>query len=243
VTVQRTVAELVHVLTQEHASFLEGTLRYEDALILRLRTAIRASMGMTHGGHSLPHERSAMNLAAFTTYEFVTETASAMLGAAQDEVPDRRQPMANLREWLRHWQRAEHTGELTEVQVLTARRRLGDLVSRIENALAPSKVIEIVGACPNPECGERYWSTDTHGSRTSALFSAPRVGEPVKVRCHWCDTSWEGEEQLVELNRLMRVAEEHHRAVLAGEFAVDNATDHGSTSDDAGHEHHEQETA
>jgi hypothetical protein len=238
---QRTIADLVHVLTEEHASFVEGTLRHEDALIVRIRTAMRASMGMTHGGHSLPHERSTLNLGAFTAYEFVTETIASMLGAAQDEVPDRRRPESNLKAWLRIWQLAEHMGELNDAQVLNARRRLTDLVSRIENALSPARVIEIVGACPNPECGERHWATDTQGSLTSALYSQPRVGEPVRVRCHWCDTKWEGEDELLELNRLMGVAEQRHRAVMAGESAIDNATDTTTASDDAGHDHHDHE--
>jgi len=239
---QRNVAELVHVLTEDHASFVEGTLRQEDALIVRLRNAMRASMGATHGGHSLPHERSAMNLTAFTTMEFVAYTAASMVQAATDEALDRRYPEANLKRWLRAWQLAAHMGELNEAQVQVARRRLADLVSRIENALSPPKVIEITGACPNPACGERYWSTDTQGSRTSALFSVPRVGEPVVASCHWCDTKWEGEAQLTQLMAAITAQEQAGR-VMAGESAVDNATDTGTASDDAGHEHREQETA
>ena len=239
---RRTVAELVHVLTEEHASFVEGTLRTEDALIVRLRNAMRASMGMTHGGHSLPNERSALNLGAFTTYEFVTETITSMLSAAQDDVPTRRRPVANLQAWLRIWQLAEHMGELNEAQVLNASRRLTDLVSRIESILNPPRVVEILGACPNPECGERYWFTDTLGSRTSAVYTVLRVGEPLVAHCHWCSTRWEGEAGLEQLNAAMVRQEQAHRAHMAGESAIDNATDPTTASDDAGHDHHEQET-
>ena len=241
---QKSIAELVHVLTEEHASFDVGTLRYEDGLIGRLRAAMRASMGMTHGGHSLPHERSALNLAAFTAYEFIAYTAGSMFQAATEEQPDRRYPEKNLQGWLEVWDLATRMGQTTAAQEQVARRKLADLVNRVDMVLNPPRVGEILGACPNTECGERYWFTDSLGSRTSALFTVLRVGEPLVAECHWCGTKWTGEAELTVMRDLMDAQDDlAHRVAMARAAAVDNATDHLTASDDAGHEHHEQETA
>jgi len=201
---RKTIAELVAVLCDEHdVEVRGGRLHREDGLIPKLRESMRASMGMTHGGHSLAHERSTLNLAAFTLYEHVTFTAGLMLGqvlVAGDDPVDRRDPEGSLRRWLEEWTLAVHRGETNDAQEALARRRLSDLAARIDQVLAPTRVAEILGACPNPGCGERYWPTDTQGSRTSALYAVLVPGEPVQARCHWCDTQWTGEAELEQLN-------------------------------------------
>ena len=196
-TGERTVVELVQRLTGDWQSFEGGTLRTEGPLIGLLRSRMRSSMGMTHGGHSLPNERAALNLAAFQTYEFIKETAAQMFAEVLDGEPDRRFPEANLIAWRDEWDLADRRGEIIDAQRARARRRLQGLVTRIDVLFDPPKVYEIAGVCPNPECGERYWYTDsTLGSRTSTLFATIIPGEPVIARCHWCATSWEGEDEL-----------------------------------------------
>lgn len=158
-TGERTVVELVQRLTGDWQSFEGGTLRTEGPLIGLLRSRMRSSMGMTHGGHSLPNERAALNLAAFQTYEFIKETAAQMFSEVLDGEPDRRFPEANLIAWRDEWDLADRRGEIIGAQRTRARRRLQGLVTRIDVLFDPPKVYEIAGACPNPECGERYWYT------------------------------------------------------------------------------------
>lgn len=201
---QSTIPQLVEILADEHLGWIDGRMKRQGALLEQLRSAVGSSSGGTASGRTMASQHSALNLGAFEAWEDISARIASMFNAATDERPGD-DASANLRGWLHVWDLADRRGEITDVQRDTQRRRLTAIVERIRNLLDPPRVKEIQARCPNPECGERWWYTDTRfGDRTSALYVRYRPDEPLVLRCHWCESEWD-EDELDDIMQMIRL--------------------------------------
>jgi len=201
---QRTIQQLVEILADEHLGWVDGHMKRRDALLVQLRSAVGSSSGGTASGRTMASQHSALNLGAFEAWEDISGRIASMFHQATDQRPGD-DATENLRAWLKVWDLADRRGELGEVQIDTQRRRLTAMVERIQNLLDPPRVKEIQAHCPNPDCGERWWYTDTRfGDRTSALYVRYRTDEPLALRCHWCESEW-GEHELDDIMQMIRL--------------------------------------
>jgi hypothetical protein len=183
--------EIVDRLTVPCPDLTGGTVVVFDPLLPRLREAISSSLGGTRSGVHAAHERSLLNVAAFTLYEDLDGRISVLTGDASGWPEDR------LRAWKLRYLAEYSRGEVPEPAWLVTLGILGGWVRRIEDLLDPPIVLELLAACPN--CGARH--IITADLQMSALFAGYRRGADIMARCRVCGMSWLGESQLIALAR------------------------------------------
>ena len=195
------ITRLVDQLTRVRYDFIAGRSVHAPALLDELRATATASIGGSgSSGASAPNERTALNVAAFTMLEDITGRIAEMYASSAEP---RRTPTKdakeNLRGWFAAFERDDRLGELNAAQIRVQRQRLASFVERISDLSDPPVVKEITGACPVEDCGERYWTLDREGTRTSTLYVQLRPDAPITARCHWCGTAWTGAAELEQL--------------------------------------------
>jgi hypothetical protein len=195
------IRKLVGSLTFVRFDFIGGHPVQAPALLDELRDAASASVGGSgSSGSSAPNERTALNIAAFTMYEDITGRIGEMYASsAEQRLRPTKDPKHNLRGWLDAFEHDERLGEVNATQLRVQRQRLASFVERITDLSDPPSVKEITGSCPVIDCGERYWTIDREGTRTSTLYVQIRPGQALTARCHWCGSTWTGETQLEDL--------------------------------------------
>lgn len=195
------ITRLVDQLTRVRFDFIAGRSVHAPALLDELRDAASASIGGSgSSGSSAPNERTALNVAAFTMLEDITGRIAEMYASSDEprRMPSK-DPKENLRGWLDAFERDDRLGEVNPTQVRVQRQRLASFVERISDLSDPPIVKELTGSCPVQDCGERYWTLDREGTRTSTLYVQVRPGLPLAARCHWCGSTWVGETALGDL--------------------------------------------
>lgn len=181
--------EIVDRLTVPCPDLSGGTVIVYEPLLPRLREAIASSLGGTRGSVHAAHERSLLNVAAFTLYEDLDGRISVLCDDASGWPEDR------LRTWLARYQVAHARGEVGEPAWLFTLTILGGWVHRIEDLLDPPVMLELLAACPN--CGARHIITAEQ--QMSALYAGYRRGGDIMARCRVCGMTWTGESQLITL--------------------------------------------
>lgn len=184
--------EVVDRLTVPCPDLTGGTVIVYDPLLPRLREAISSSLGGTRGGVRAMHERSLLNVAAFTLYEDLDGRISVLTGDAS------RYPEDRLRSWQDRYLAARTRGEVPEPTWLLTLSILGGWVRRIEDLLDPPVVLELLAPCP--ACGARHIIT-SQDTQISALYAGYRRGADIMARCRVCSMRWDGESQLIALAR------------------------------------------
>ena len=183
--------EVVDRLTVPCPDSTGGTVVIYDPLLPRLREAISSSLGGTRGGVRAAHERSLLNVAAFTLYEDLDGRISVLTGEVG------RMPEDRLRSWRERYAAARIRGEVEEATWLLTLSILGGWIRRIEDLLDPPVILELLAACPS--CGARH--IITQDTQMSAMYAGYRRGSDIMARCRVCSMSWTGESQLIALAR------------------------------------------
>lgn len=186
--------EVVDRLTVPCPDSTGSTVVVHEPLLPRLRESIGASLGGTRGGVNAAHERSVLNVAAFTLYEDLDGRISVLTGDTTGW------PEERLRRWRERYAAARIRGEVPEATWLLTVGVVGGWVQRIEDLMDPPVMMELLAPCPN--CGARYITTSS-STRVSALFAGYRRGGDITARCRVCKTLWTGESQLIVLARLI----------------------------------------
>jgi hypothetical protein len=181
--------EVVDRLTVPCPDTTGGTVVVHEPLLPRLREAVASSLGGTRSGVRAAHERSLLNVAAFTLYEDLDGRISVLTGDTAGWPEDR------LRSWKDRYLAARSRGEVQEAAWLLTLSILGGWVRRIEDLMDPPIMLELLAACPN--CGARHIITSD--SQMSALYAGYRRGSDIMARCRVCGMHWTGESQLITL--------------------------------------------
>lgn len=192
------VANLVRILAlTTRDDQRAGTNLVQPALLQQLRTNIVPDGEGGPGGRGkLPNERSPINAAAFTLYEFVTRKIGDLYHQATN-----RTPYGSPEELLVAWYIALAVDNahdaLLQAQIDTLHTRLDDYRTRIMDLFHPPEGAEISYACP--ECDWRHVARDTPEGpvRQAALVGWHRPWRKEHgVHCRNCNTTWTGEDAM-----------------------------------------------
>ena len=206
-----TFLDLIDQLTRPHPVTVQrlagAEIRTEDALFVQLRSAVFG--GMEGGGGRQTGINPPIDVAALDVIEEITVQASEALAAVTHSPT----PYGHVEEYVRLW--AGQVDEAAPVvvtvpamneqgQAFRERREYNAYelvslwVSRIREFFDPPRKMEIIAACPEPECGQRYVYRDKDGehTRSAALtISIDRETErPTGARCGACGAMWQPEE-------------------------------------------------
>lgn len=164
----------------------------EDALLTQLEQAVSSTLNSGSGAGGSPWSRNVLDSAALHQAAIITSTIGDWCRI--ENVPVRRDPIADLRAWHAAHLGSDHT-ETNPFYINQMRAWAG----QIRNMVNPPKIIEIMSVCPL--CGEGQFTNDL-GERISnpiQLSYRPESGSiwaDAKAMCRACDAVWASEAEL-----------------------------------------------
>lgn len=202
---QATVDYAVERLTQNWTDVIapadpgEAYIRVEHGpLLALLREAVGSSLGRTAAGPGGGNDRSPIDLKSFGLLEAIDGIVRAW---GKEFGLDYKTELVSLlaavyAELEVRWSSAQ-VAESIYVGLTNGFVRWADDIWAMFD---PPITKEIISACPNPACGERYFIT-RDGDQQSALFAEVRLGKEPHVECRRCGSNWEGKERMLQLAR------------------------------------------
>lgn len=167
-------------------------------LLTLLEESVGSSLGRTAAGPGGGNDRSPIDLRSFTMLETIDGTVRAW---GKEFGLDYKTQLAPLLvivygELETRWSTAQ-VAESVYVGLTNGFVRWADDIWAMFD---PPIRKEIIAACPNPACGERYFIT-RDGEQQSALVAEVRAGKDSRVECQRCSSNWEGKERMLQLAR------------------------------------------
>jgi hypothetical protein len=163
-----------------------------------LRQAVASSLGRTTSGPGGGNERSPIDLKSFTLMETIDGIVRAWgREFGLDYKSDLKSLLVTVHGKLEILWAHDRIAKSVYVGLTDGFVRWADDIWLMFD---PPIRKEIVAACPNPMCGERYYLT-RDGDRQAALVAEVRQGFQPRVECQRCHANWEGKESMLQLAR------------------------------------------
>lgn len=188
---QQQLNNTVHRLTREHRStHIDSdtgakTFPTEMALFTQLRQEITSGRRDTAGAGG-SGSRSPIAIPAFSLWAEIRETLATMHIAITGKDEPKVSPESKLQKWAT-WTQSDNSGEATKQCLENATKWL----LAIQQLLNPVRRTEIVGRCPQTECGATHawtWVEDEYVRNTAITATG------AEATCGACGTTWLGTE-------------------------------------------------
>lgn len=180
----------VHRLTREHRTTHidsdTGTKTFPMELSLFEQLQQEIESGRRVGGAGGSGSRSPIAIPAFSLWSEIRETLSTMHIAITGKDEPKLSPESKLQKWA-VWTQSDNSGE-------AARKCLENATTwmlSIQQLLNPVRRTEIVGRCPQTECGATHawtWAEDEYVRNTAITATG------AEATCGACGTTWIGTE-------------------------------------------------
>ncbi|KQQ98405.1 hypothetical protein ASF72_18340 [Arthrobacter sp. Leaf141] len=198
-----TLNATVHRLTREHrttntdADTGEKSYPTELSLFQQLQQEIQSGR-RAEGAGGGTGSRSPIAIPAFSLWSEIRETLATMHTAITGKDEPKLSAESKLQKWAA-WTQADNSGE-------TARKCLENATKwmlSIQQMLNPVRRAEIVGACPQDECGATHaWTWDEGEYVRNTAITATGA----EATCGACGTVWAGTELYTLAKEIGKVA-------------------------------------
>lgn len=193
----------VHQLTREHrtthidADTGDKTYPSELSLFAQLRQEIESGRRPGNGGGGTG-SRSPIAIPAFSLWSEIRETLATMHIAITGKDEPRLNPENKLQKWAA-WTQSDNSGEAGRKCLQTAVK----WTLSIQQLLNPVRRTEIVGPCPQTDCGATHawtWDEDEYVRNTAITATG------AEATCGACGTTWAGTELHALAREIRRAA-------------------------------------